>query len=824
MIVALGVAFPYKVYANTTNPFTEHDKSYNEQLLSTKSTYTEVKPSIRAKKDKILEINAENRYLVKFGEDVSLEQINHLINGYTYKIIGKSSHRLFRIEINNLEGFKVNSKSMVESIELDTKTTLSSLPEEAVRSSPLAIKALSLPKLGITPLSAFPNDPGLSSQWAINALSLPNAWNITKGSDATYVAVIDSGVNRYHEDLQNDQVRNGWDILADDYVYLDYAGHGTEVTGVIAATPNNSVGIAGVCWNVAIIPIAVVYPDGAAYTSDIIDAIYLATDAGCKVINLSLGGPSYSAYLDVAVQYATSMGSIVVASAGNDSNSTIKYPASLNNVISVGSINKYLSHSYFSNNNSYVDVSAPGEDILTLYDDYYGTSYTNVDGTSFSSPYVAGIAALAATVSPNITAAQFKEAIVGSSTDLGSAGRDNNYGYGLINAEKLLNYVTRGAFVSVTNVSLNKTNLTIKVGTNDTLSATIAPTTATNKNVTWSSSNTAVATVDSNGKVVGVKAGSAVITVTTVDGSKKATCTVTVPAPVSNRLAGNAAEQTAVAIADQTGWMGTAILASSTSYGMVDALTAGPLSLYLKAPILLTGAENKLDAATKVELVNLKVTKVYVASGTAVIRSAVLAELKAMNITVIPLGGYDRSATSVNIARQMVGVTKVAIANGVQDALSIAAIASAANQPILLTEKDELPASVRDYLKGNPGIKTSDVIGGTGIISDAVKTRLPNATRHAGYSAYDTNNQVIQDFVVAIKFDKVYVANGVTGIDALAGAPLAALTKSAIVLTDGVSNPVAGAFVKSKCTANSRFTALGGTSVVPASVLAYMED
>jgi len=342
------------------------------------------------------------------------------------------------------------------------------------------------------------------------------------------------------------------------------------------------------------------------------------------------------------------------------------------------------------------------------------------------------------------------------------------------------------SYIPVTNVSLNKTSSMIDVGNSDSLSATIAPTTATNKNVTWSSSNTVVATVDSNGKVVGVRAGSAVIAIRTVDGSKTATCTVTVTgtAPVPNRLSGNAAEQTAVAIADQTGWTGTAILASSTSYGMVDALTAGPLSLYLKAPILLTGAENRLDAATKAELVKLSVTKVYVASRTAVIRSAVLAELSAMNITVIPLGGYDRSATSVNIARQMVGVTKVAVANGVQDALSIAAIASASNEPILLTEKNELPTSVRDYLVANPGITASDVIGGTGIISNAVKATLPNATRHAGYSAYDTNNQVIQDFVASLKFDQVYVANGVTGIDALAGAPLAAQTKSAIVLTD----------------------------------------
>ena len=284
------------------------------------------------------------------------------------------------------------------------------------------------------------------------------------------------------------------------------------------------------------------------------------------------------------------------------------------------------------------------------------------------------------------------------------------------------------------------------------------------------------------------------------------------------RLAGKTAEQTAVAIADQTGWTGTAILASSTSYGMVDALTAGPLASSLKAPILLTGAGKVLDADTKAELLKLHVTKVYVTSGTAVISEAVLGELVDMNITVIPLGGYDRAATSVNIASKMVGVTKVAVANGLQDALSIAAIASAANEPILLTNKDALPASVAAFLVASPGIIASDVIGGTGIISDAVKAKVPDATRHAGNTAYDTNNLVIQDFNAALTYDNVYLANGVTGIDALAGAPLAAQTKSAIILTDGVNAPAAGIFVKSNMTSNSVVTALGGTAVVPESL------
>jgi len=286
------------------------------------------------------------------------------------------------------------------------------------------------------------------------------------------------------------------------------------------------------------------------------------------------------------------------------------------------------------------------------------------------------------------------------------------------------------------------------------------------------------------------------------------------------RLAGTTAEQTAAKIADQTGWTGTAILASSASYGMVDALTAGPFASYLKAPILLTGAGKVLDPVTKAELDKLAVTKVYVTSGTAVISQAVLDELEAMKITVVPLGGVDRFETSVKIAKEMVTlgapVTKIAVAYGwlIQDALSIASIASQASEPILLTSNTELSAGAQAFLEANPGITAADVIGGTGVIGASVLAQLPTPTRHFGITAYDTNDQVIKDFASSLRFDQVYLANGVTGIDALSGAPLAAQTKSAIVLTDGVASPEAGPFVRSKMSAGSVVTALGGTAVV----------
>src|SRR5665648_7609 len=200
------------------------------------------------------------------------------------------------------------------------------------------------------------------------------------------------------------------------------------------------------------------------------------------------------------------------------------------------------------------------------------------------------------------------------------------------------------------------------------------------------------------------------------------------------RLSGWTAVETAVAIADQTGWTGVAILSSSTPYGMIDALTCGPLATFLKAPILLQDAEKTLNANTKAELIKLKITKVYVTSGTAVISQAVLNELTGMGIAVEAIGGADRFATSVNVAQKMVDLgatfTKAAVVYGwhYQDALSISPIASAGTMPILLTEKDSIPAIVQAFLTNNPSVKTTDVIGGTGVISASVEAQFPSAT------------------------------------------------------------------------------------------------
>ncbi|WP_341546168.1 S8 family serine peptidase [Desulfitobacterium sp. THU1] len=268
---------------------------------------------------------------------------------------------------------------------------------------------------------------------------MPNAWDISRGSDSVYVAVIDSGIYRNHPDFAGANIRSGWDFIFDDYCDWDSTGHGTNVTGVIGAQTNNAKGVAGVNWNVAILPMRVIWSDGTGSTSDVIQAIYLAANLGCDVINLSLGGNEFSSAENSAIAYAIAKGSIVVASAGNSGTSDYSYPASYNGVLSVGSIDSNLSRSSFSQYNDKVDLTAPGSGILTTADWIYdGDDYVYVDAISFSAPYVSGVAALASAIKPSITAAEFSEALKEASTDLGAPGFDFHYGYGLLNAEKTL--------------------------------------------------------------------------------------------------------------------------------------------------------------------------------------------------------------------------------------------------------------------------------------------------------------------------------------------------------------------------------------------------
>lgn len=290
--------------------------------------------------------------------------------------------------------------------------------------------------------SIRPNDPVSDQQYALNRLNASEAWKTTQGSSSIIVAVIDTGVDASHPDLQGKLVK-GYDFVQGDTNPTDTVGHGTFVASLIAARSNDEVGMSGVAPNVKIMPLKVMSGESDGSSTRIAQAIRYAVDNGAKVINMSLGSPYPSRSIKSAVEYAYSKGVVVVAAAGNegDEGNDPNYPASFANVISVGATGSRDTIASFSNHNSGVNVSAPGVNIVgarsqinQICRPYKTSDYCVASGTSFAAPYVAGTAALILSANPKLTPDQVTNILEKSAKDLGSKGKDDYYGYGRIDA------------------------------------------------------------------------------------------------------------------------------------------------------------------------------------------------------------------------------------------------------------------------------------------------------------------------------------------------------------------------------------------------------
>jgi len=261
------------------------------------------------------------------------------------------------------------------------------------------------------------------------------------------------------------------------------------------------------------------------------------------------------------------------------------------------------------------------------------------------------------------------------------------------------------------------------------------------------------------------------------------------------RLGGFDRYDTAIQIADN-GWQSasTAVLAPSGDLNMLDALASSSLAKAVDGPILLADNDS-IPSGTMTELKKLGVTKVYMVSGTAVISTKVENDLSAAGIQSVRLGGNDRYETAVNIAKEIQAIKpfqEVVVTNAYAnvDAISIAPIAAAKGIPVLLVDKDSVPAVVSDFIKAS-GINKTYVIGGTAVVSDSVKGALPNAMRLGGIDRFDTNTEVLKQFENLIVGGTMFFANGsdTSLIDSLTGAPMVAKLGGAIVLSNKEAVP-----------------------------------
>jgi thermitase len=311
--------------------------------------------------------------------------------------------------------------------------------------------------------TATPNDPRFAELYGLNNtgqtggtpdadIDAPEGWDaaglgLFPSTGGAKVGVVDTGILSTHEDLVGKLANcaksyTGVFILTgsiQEGSCADDNGHGTHVSGTITANANNGKGVAGVAFNSQLAMCkALGGPLGQGSTSDVANCIRWAHDKGAKVISMSLGGGA-STTLQQAVQYAWATGgaggSVIVAAAGNDGDSTLNYPAAYAEVVSVAATDNRDQRASFSNANSDVEIAAPGVNVLSTYDGS-NSDYTTLSGTSMATPHVAGVAAIIWDKYPTATASTIRSKLDASVEDLGAAGRDTSFGFGRVNLQK----------------------------------------------------------------------------------------------------------------------------------------------------------------------------------------------------------------------------------------------------------------------------------------------------------------------------------------------------------------------------------------------------
>lgn len=276
-----------------------------------------------------------------------------------------------------------------------------------------------------------PDDPRYPDAWHLPMMELPSAWETSTGN-GTVVAVLDTGVDSSHPDLFANLITgtNAVDGYSDT---SDIHGHGTRVSGVVAATSNNATGVASIAWDSVVMPIRVTNSsDGVAYFSDIANGLVWAADHGADVANISYDVTASSS-VNSAAQYMMGKGGVVVVAAGN-SGSNPGYSDSPY-MISVSATDSSDTKTSWSSYGDYVDVAAPGAGIITTSK---GGGYASVSGTSFASPATAAVAALIRSANPGLAPADIEAVLEQSAVDLGLEGRDTFYGYGRVDAAAAL--------------------------------------------------------------------------------------------------------------------------------------------------------------------------------------------------------------------------------------------------------------------------------------------------------------------------------------------------------------------------------------------------
>jgi len=731
-----------------------------------------------------------------------------------------------------------------------TAGVLSIHQAQKVKNAEVSVSAASIPAI---------SDGYYSEQWSLSKAEVQKAWELGATGAGVTIAIIDTGVDVNHPDLKNNLVQ-GYNAITGrtgDTSVQDNNGHGTHVAGIAAAALNGD-GVVGVAYQAKIMPIKAMDRSGEGVDYVVADGIVWAVDHGAQIVNLSLGGQTESKILQSAIEYAQENGVLVVAAAGNrdenssgDTGKSITFPASEPGVLAVTATDKSDKVPSFSVTGPEAGLAAPGEEIIS---DYWQkrSGYATVTGTSMAAPFISGVAALVWGLHPELTAQQVKTILEDSALDLGTPGRDSNYGYGRVNAYWAVRFAGEAEkLASPANVSWAGGIVQTKVGETGQTSAFLAiPPRAfgmnqgkealvelstvqsvpadfpqeiipagegisvewnnlSQKNLSLSVNINSVDIAAIEGQMSGeqhlaylyrwsgsrwIKIGGGVKP-TELEAGQEVRAGISEPGiyrvglervPADSRIAGADRIQTAVQIAQANFPTGADTVLLARADDFPDALAGAPLAYKYHAPILLTEVAG-LPGAVYEELLRLQPQKIILLGGTGAISANVEVRLKSL-ATVQRIGGANRYATAAGIAEElgMIGEAVVVNGNNYADAITMASIAAEYGIPILLSEKNTLPAETKEILRKYSVSKT-EVIGGEGVVSDQVLKSLNTSVRLAGKDRYSTAAAVLMLFPP--EGGIVYLATGENFPDALTGGVVAAMNNSRIVLvpTTGLS-------------------------------------
>ena len=544
-----------------------------------------------------------------------------------------------------------------------------------------------------------------------------------KQTAETVTAVIDTGVDYTLADLKNRMVSTGYDFINNDKNAYDDQGHGTHVSGIIAAEADNEYSMTGINPSTKILPVKVLDSSGYGDTEQIAYGIIYAVDQGADIINMSLGG-GYSRVLEYAMKYAHEHGVTIIAASGNDGFEEVSYPASSKYAISVGATNRLDLVSDYSSYGKDLDLVAPGTDIPSLLPD---GNVALMSGTSMAAPHVAAVAGVLKSINPSLTPKQLETLLTVSADDVSFTEEDMpQYYYEDPYYDEEYPYEPEELAPGYDLVS------------------------------GWGRLNgpEAILAMDDRWNLV-------------------------------DRISGASRYDTAVEVSKK-GWNSAAKAVIATGTDFPDALSAAPLAAYYDAPLLLT-KNDSIPKTVKDELKRLKVKEVILIGGQEAISPFVEQELKELGIkaaNIKRIHGKNRYETSVNIAKEIKTSTEAFVVTGstFADALSIAPIAGSKKMPILLTRSNALSPEVKAHLASKTFNKVY-VIGGKQAVSDKAAKEIKNPVRISGSSRYETNSAIIAHFKASFDARNMYVSTGSNYPDALAGSVLAAKNKAPLVLT-----------------------------------------